>query len=256
MAKQILKEYWYVNNSLGVIQCDHPGKTKDGNPKPPNKKDVLCWTERGRDVWFFPDGKEQACSEEDYGRSELLAILQSEAAHGESNRKEKSKGQVNMFGDLEETEKEQEKTHKQSGMPKLPDVILSAMERQSLGFAPSGFMSSAEKSALSVEFVGESEIQAYGRDAKYVQIMNSNIGHDPDFPFWRYAIKEEWKDKWKFQWADLVYAEKCEPWRAEVRAFLAVVKDLDSRDVELGDLTLYTVEKIKERFGKKKEEVA
>ena len=72
MARTLIKEYWYVNNSLGVIQSDHPGRDKSGDPKTTNKKGVICWTEKGRDCWWFPDGSTQPCSEEDYGRTQLL----------------------------------------------------------------------------------------------------------------------------------------------------------------------------------------
>src|SRR5579859_7910199 len=218
MAKHILKEYWYLNKSLSVIQSDHPGRTKEGTPKPPNKKDVVCWTEKGCDVWYFPDGSTHPCSEEDYGRSELMAILTNVAAHGESKQKEKSKGQVNMFSDMDEEETEVKRTHKKSGMPVLPDVILAAMERQSLGFHASGFMSPTEQAILNIEFVSEPEFSMFDKMYGYNKIMASKIGYDPD-PFWRYAIEREWKPKWKLEWADLVYRNNCEQWRAEVIAF-------------------------------------
>ena len=139
-----------------------------------------------------------------------------------------------MFADLEDIEPS---VQGKSGMsrvdiPILPDIILREMEKQTLGFCPSGFTSPSERATLNTEFIHDTEFHLYDNKKRYEYLISRNIGHDPDFPFWRTRDpRGVEKDKWKFQWAELTGKETCEPWRAEVRAFLAVVKDLASRDV-------------------------
>lgn len=114
--------------------------------------------------------------------------------------------------------------------------------------------------------LGETYAIPVVEDDKLVLILNRGWYHSvlnrsqlekcPCDPFWRYAIAEEWKESWQEEWADRSVGNvSMDWWRAEIRAFLSIVKDLSGKGVELGEGTQVTIEYIKKYFGKKKEEI-
>lgn len=152
---------------------------------------------------------------------------------------------------------------KKTGYPKSPHGVKDAKCWTELGkhseswYYPDGTVKTGSKA-------GEVETIPFEEDDRLVLGLNGGwywsvlnrplVKPYPDLPFWRYTIEVEWKSSWQEEWASRSIVEGIEWWRAELRAFLSIVKDLSEKGIELGEITKETIVFIKERFSKKKEE--
>jgi hypothetical protein len=146
---------------------------------------------------------------------------------------------------------------KKTGYPKPPhgvkDVKCWTEIKDELWYYPDGIVKTGSKA-------GEVEVIPFEEDDRLVQQLNKGLLYalwlkgEPE-PFWRYAIEAEWKESWIEEWEKRASIGGIEWWRAELRAFLSVVKDLSEKSVEIGEITRETIVLIKERFPKKKDKV-